>query len=66
MNKNEILKEGKKPFTITFEAIPHPIVSVIKYFIKQKDILICYFKNSPAGNSLISKGKSARCTGQEQ
>lgn len=66
MNKNEILKERKKPFTKTFEAIPHPIVSAIKYFIKQKEVLICYFKNSPVGYSLISKGKSARCIGQEQ
>lgn len=64
--KKEILKGRKNPFTITLEVIPHPQVSVIKYFIKQKEILIYYFKSSPAGNSLISKGRSTRCIGQEQ
>lgn len=67
VNKKEILKGRKKnPSTITLEVIPHPDVSVIKYFIKQKEILICHFKSSPAGKSLISKGRSARCIGQEQ
>jgi len=66
VNKKKYYRGEKKPFTITLEVIPDPDVSVIKYFIKQKEILICYFKSSPAGNSLISKGRSVRCLGQKQ
>lgn len=46
-------KRKKKTFTITLEVIPNPDVSVIECFIKQKEVLICYFKSSRAGNSLI-------------
>lgn len=65
--KRNIKGEEKIPsFTRTLEVTPNPDVSVIKYFVKLKEILICYFKISQAGNTLICKGRSARCIGQEQ